>query len=130
MRRSITILTAAAITALVVPAAAPARGGGGGGTISSHGKCSAASRSKIKVKPRDGRLEVEFEVDQNRNGVKWNWKLKDNSAVVFHGTATTKDPSGSFSIERKINDSPGSDVVVGIGRNPKSGERCVANVTA
>ena len=127
MRRITTILAATAIAAIAVPASAPASGGGG--TIRSPGKCSAASTSKIKVKPRDGRLEVELEVDQNRNGVKWNWKLKDNSALVFHGTATTKAPSGSFSVERKINDSAGNDDVVGIGRNPKSGERCVANVT-
>jgi hypothetical protein len=128
MRLSISILIAAAIAALAVPAAAPASGGGGGG-ISSAGKCTAASSSKIKVRPRDGRLEVEFEVDQNRNGVKWNVRLKDNSTVVFLGSAITKGPSGSFSIERKINDTAGSDVVTGIGRNPKSGERCVARVT-
>ena len=87
------------------------------------------ARRKSRSSPATAASRSEFEVDQNRNGVKWNWKLKDNSAVVFHGTATTKPPSGSFSVERKINDSAGSDAVVGIGRNPKSGERCVAKVT-
>ena len=79
--------------------------------------------------PSNGGLEVEFEVDQNQAGVKWNVRLKDNSEAVFRGSATTKPPSGSFSIERRINDNPGSDAIVGIGRNPKSGERCVAKVT-
>ncbi len=129
MRRSIPILATVALTALAGPAAASASGGGGGGTVRSAGTCTAASTSKIKVKPRDGRLEVEFEVDQNRTGAKWKWKLKDNSDVVFDGTATTKPPSGSFSVERKINDSAGGDAVVGVARNPKSGERCVAKVT-
>ncbi len=123
---SISILAAAAIAALAVPVAAPASGGGGG--VSNAGTCSGASTSKIKAKPDNGRIEVEFEVDQNRNGVKWNVKLKDNSAVAFTGTATTKGPSGSFSVRRKIGDAAGGDSIVGIGRNPKSGERCVAKV--
>ena len=30
---------------------------------------------KLKLSPEDGRLEVEIEVDQNRNGVQWTWTL-------------------------------------------------------
>ena len=33
------------------------------------GKCTDGSTSKLKVKPDNERLETEFEVDQNRNGV-------------------------------------------------------------
>ena len=33
------------------------------------GSCSGGSTAKLKVKHDDGRLETEFEVDQNRNGV-------------------------------------------------------------
>ncbi len=124
MKRSITILAVAAIAGLAVPAAASAND-----DVRSAGKCSLGSTSKIKVKPRDGGLEVEFEVDQNRNGVKWNVKLKDNSEVVFQGKATTQAPSGSFSVERRVADQPGTDTLVGIGRNPASGERCVAEVS-
>ncbi len=124
MKRSITILAVAAIAGLTLPAAASADD-----AVRSAGKCSLASTSKIKVKARDGGLEVEFEVDQNRNGVKWNVKLKDNSEVAFRGNATTKAPSGSFSVERRLADQPGTDALVGIGRNPASGERCVAEVS-
>ena len=31
-----------------------------------------ASTSKLKLSDEDGRIEVEFEVDQNRNGVRWD----------------------------------------------------------
>ena len=128
MRRiMISVLAAAATFALAIPAGAPARGGGN--EVSSAGKCTAASTSKIKVKPDNGRLDVEFEVDQNRSGVKWHVRLKDNSDVVFRGSATTQPPSGSFSVEKKINNRAGSDRIVGIGRNRQSGERCVASVT-
>jgi hypothetical protein len=127
MKKGISVLAATAIAALVIPVTAPASGGGG--DVRSAGKCTGASSSKIKVKPDNGRLEVEFEVDQNRSGVKWHVKLKDNGAVAFRGTATTKGPSGSFSIARKIDNAAGKDHVAGIARNHKSGERCVARVT-
>ena len=35
------------------------------------GKCSKASTSKLKLSREDAGTEVEFEVDQNRNGVRW-----------------------------------------------------------
>jgi hypothetical protein len=96
--------------------------------VRSAGSCTGNSSSKIKAKPRDGKLEVEFEVDQNRNGVKWKVRLKDNGKRVFRGTARTRGPSGSFSIERKIADLRGTDALKGIGKNPASGERCVAKL--
>ena len=120
----IPLTTAAAAMALAVPAAS----GSGSDDIRKTGTCTGSSSSKIKAKPRDGRLEVEFEVDQNRNGVKWKVRLKDNGKRVFRGTARTKAPSGSFSIERKIANRPGTDSLKGIGKNPATGERCVAKL--
>ncbi len=125
MNRTTAILAAAAVAAIAVPTIASANDA----DIRSTGKCSATSTSKIKVKPRDGGLEVEFEVDQNVNGVNWKVKLKDNSNVVFRGNAVTKGPSGSFSIERNLADQAGRDDLKGVGRNPVTGERCVATVS-
>jgi hypothetical protein len=114
-------------TALVSLAAVAAPGvASAGDDVRSAGKCSGASTSKIKAKARDGKLEVEFEVDQNKNGVPWKVKIKDNGDVQFRGTVKTKAPSGSFSIETKIADQPGADSIKGIGRNEQTGERCVA----
>ena len=42
------------------------------GDIRVRGTCTKASTSKLKLSEEDGRIEVEFEVDQNRNGVRWN----------------------------------------------------------
>lgn len=117
-------LVATALAALAAPGLSAA-----GDDVRKAGKCSGSSTSKIKAKARDGRLEVEFEVDQNRNGVPWKVKIKDNGNVQFRGTATTRPPSGSFSVERRIGDQPGADAIKGIGRNPATGERCVADLT-
>ena len=93
------------------------------------GSCTAASDWKLKVKPDDGRLEVEFEVDQNRNGVQWRVVLKNDGAAFFRGQATTRAPSGSFSIERRSTNGPGSDKVVARATNPASGEVCRGTIT-
>ena len=125
MKKAFIATAAVSLAAAIVPAIAPASGGG---DVRSTGKCSGSSTSKIKVKPDDGRLEVEFEVDQNKNGARWKVRIKDNGKVAFRGSARTKAPSGSFSVEKRIDNQPGTDRVKGIGRNPATGERCVAKV--
>jgi hypothetical protein len=93
------------------------------------GTCTVRSTSKIKVKEEDGgRLEVEFEVDQNRKGQKWGVVLKRNGSVVARTSALTKAPSGSFSVQRLIGDRAGADTVTGVARNTDTGETCTARV--
>lgn len=92
------------------------------------GRCDGRSTSKLKVKHDDGRIEAEFEVDQNRNGVKWGVQIRRNGRVVVSTSATTRGPSGSFSVERKIADGAGSDRVSARAVSP-SGEICTAAAT-
>ena len=89
------------------------------------GRCSGRSSAKLKVKPDDGRLEAEFEVDQNRNGVTWSVRLRRDGRVVSRGRATTKAPSGSFSFERRI---ASGHRITATATSP-SGETCRASVT-
>lgn len=126
MKIKISILGAIAAAALV---ALPSAASASGDDIRRAGECTGGTTSKIKVKPDDGVLEVEFEVDQNQTGVKWKVKIKDNSEVVFKGAARTRGPSGSFDIERRIPNQSGTDSIVGTARNTKSGERCAAKVS-
>jgi hypothetical protein len=105
-------------------------GGGGAHRVArAAGTCTVRSTSKIKVKQEDGgRLDVEFEVDQNRNGQKWGVVLKRNGAVVTRTSALTKAPSGSFSVERLIGDRAGADTVTGVARNAGTRETCTVRV--
>jgi hypothetical protein len=155
--RTITLSLALALTALA-PAAAPARhgaddppgddrggqraaddsgssssgSGSSGGSKADRrlvtGTCTGRSRAKLKVKPDDGRLETEFEVDQNRNGVRWRVTLRRNGAVAVTTRATTRAPSGSFSVERRLANRAGSDTISARATSP-SGEVCTARVT-
>jgi hypothetical protein len=93
------------------------------------GQCTGSSRVKLKVKNEDrSRLEVEFEVDQNRAGDRWATVITRNGRSVLRRAYVTRPPSGSFEARRILRDTAGRDVVVGIARNTSTGERCRARV--
>lgn len=145
--RAIALSLALAVTALA-PAAAIAKNGaddgpgddrggdrsgdtrGGGGDRAKFGtaNCSGNASAKIKAKHDDGRIEVEFEVDQNRNGVRWNVSIRRNGVRAVSTTATTTAPSGSFSVERKIANGAGADRITARATS-SSGQVCTGSVT-
>ena len=124
--RSISIGLAAVAIALV-PGGAFARGGDNDVTRVA-GTCTGGASSKLKSKPDDGRLETEFEVDQNRNGVTWKVRFRLNGERVVKTQATTQAPSGSFEVERRLANAPGSDHIVARAISP-SGQVCKAGLT-
>ena len=83
----------------------------GDGEVRTNGTCSNGATWKLKAKPDNDRIEVEFEVDTNRNGQTWGVVLRDNGTLVYRGTHTTVAPSGSFSVERRIANRAGTDVI-------------------
>ena len=99
------------------------------GDIRKTASCSGASTVKLKIGARDGGFEVEGEVDQNRNGVTWNWTFKNDGAKFAGGSSLTKAPSGSFSVERRSANGAGSDTIVFRAVNPASGEVCRISAT-
>jgi hypothetical protein len=92
------------------------------------GSCTGRSSAKLKAKPDDGRLEVEFEVDQNRNGVAWTVRISRDGKLAVSTRASTRAPSGSFSVERRIGNPAGSDRIAARATSP-SGEICKASLT-
>lgn len=115
---------AAALAAgLLLLTASPAASAKAGDVVRT-GRCTGASTWKLKVKPDNGRIEAEFEVDQNRNGVRWTVLMGDNGVRVFSGSAVTVAPSGSFEVNRLIPNRAGSDTIVARATNPATGEVC------
>lgn len=119
---SVAILAGAALS---MPAAIAAKGS----AVIRTGGCTAASDWKLKVKPDNGRLELEFEVDQNRNGKTWNVVLKQNGTQFWAGQKVTKAPSGSFSVTKRTNNAAGTDSFTARATNPVTGEVCLATVS-
>ena len=90
-------------------AAHPSSLRGGDDEVISVGSCSGGARWKLKVKPDDGRLEVEGEVDSSVAGQRWRWTLRHNGSVTDRGYGTTTGRSGSFDVERMLVDIAGTD---------------------
>jgi hypothetical protein len=119
-------VTALITSALVVTtlAAAPMTVSAKDGDVVRRGSCTMRSDWKLKLSPENGRIEVEFEVDQNRNGQRWVVKLKRNGNLFYRGSHTTQPPSGSFVVRRVTRNSAGADRIVARARNVNSGEVC------
>lgn len=109
-----TALATVAVAALSLPVGlvAPAiasHGGGGGDDVRRSGGCSGSAHWKLKAKSDDGRIEVESEIDSNKSGQVWSWKLKHNGSVSARGTNKTGGPSGSFEVKRRMANLAGTD---------------------
>ena len=118
---------AALALVLALAPAALARGGKDDREVLRRGTCSAGTTWKLKVKTDDGRLETEFEVDQNRIGRRWRVTLVRGGTVVFRGIRTTVAPSGSFEVNRLL--AGGGGRVSATATAMAGGETCRAAVT-
>ena len=104
-------LALVAAVALSIAGAASARGGGNESRIKS-GSCSGSATWKLKAKLDDGRIETEFEVDQNRVGRRWHVKIRRNGVLAFDGIRVKLAPSGSFEVRRRLGNAAGPDRIV------------------
>ena len=124
MNRMMGAIAASTIGAalLLAPAAAAKDG-----DVRVAGTCTQATSSKLKLSEEDGRIEVEFEVDQNRNGVRWTVVLFRNGTQVARRVRITRGPSGSFEARFVTGNSQGVDRFV--ARAMRAGERCSASAS-
>jgi len=126
-KRTLTLASVVALTgAMLVAGGAPAQAKDG--DVIKRGSCSGASDWKLKASPDNGRIEVEGEVDSNRNGQTWRWRILHNGTVSAKGTATTVAPSGSFSVRRLVVDAAGTDRIGWRATNPATGETCTGSL--
>jgi hypothetical protein len=125
MKRIVTLLTlAGAVTAAVLPAAADAKHRA---VSKASAECSGAAVGKLKAKPDGRRLQVEFEVDSNRNRQAWRVVLKRNGATIYRATKRTHAPSGSFAVHKLTANPAGVDKITARATGP-GGQVCVATV--
>ena len=116
---AVAVVAAASLVAVAGPAEAS-----GGNDVVKRGNCARTTDWKLKVGPDDGRLEVEGEIDSNRNGQTWTWLIRHNGSVSARGTKTTRAPSGSFEVRRVLVNMPGTDTIVFRATNTRNGEVC------
>ncbi len=92
-------------------------------------RCSMGSEVKLDLSPENGRVEVEVEVDENRNGSRWSVVANRNGSRIITRTAVTRAPSGSFEVRRVV--APGSPrtTVVAVAKRAATGEVCRIRAT-
>jgi hypothetical protein len=92
------------------------------------GKCTGKSTAKLKLQPDNGKIEVEFEVDQNKNNVSWKYTLKRAGTTLASGIKVTQAPSGSFTARRRVSDAAGPDTITARATR-SNGEVCTLRAT-
>ncbi|MEQ1786962.1 MAG: hypothetical protein ABL966_07910 [Acidimicrobiales bacterium] len=128
-KRHSRMLAVTAGALLIVGAASASPAEAKAGDVKVSGSCTGNTDWKLKLGPRTGAIETEFEVDSNRVGQRWSVSITDNGARVFTGTGTTVAPSGSFTVERRIPNRVGRDNIVARATNAATGESCVARAS-
>jgi len=118
--------TVAGVALVLVAAAVPAAPAAPlkDGDVLVAGRCTGPSTSKLKLSEENGRIEVEFEVDQNRVGRRWAVVLRRNGSVVSRQTRVTRGPSGSFEARLLARNLAGTDRFVATAT--RAGESCSA----
>ena len=114
----LTLVLTGALALLAVGSPALAKDG----DVLVRGTCTARSAAKLKLSSEDSRIEVEVEVDQNRNGVPWTVVLTRDGRRVARATRVTKAPSGSFSLRKLVSNPAGVDVIRAVAT--RRGETC------
>jgi hypothetical protein len=127
MRSRIVVMMLAALTMLGLVAAPAAQAKEG--DVIRRGSCSGRSDWKLKLSPQDGRIEAEFEVDQNVSGERWRVRIRHEGELAFRGRRTTRGASGSFEVRIVEPDRSGADRFVARARNLSSGEVCRGSAT-
>ncbi len=123
MRKTIGTIAATAMGAAILATGAAAKHG----DVLVAGTCTGPSAAKLKLSEEDGGIEVEFEVDQNRNGVRWTVTLFRNGGQVARRLRVTRGPSGSFEARFVTANRPGIDRFV--AKATRAGERCSARAS-
>jgi hypothetical protein len=126
MRHPARLISLAVLTAATTATALPALANDS--DVIRRGNCSGTTNWKLKASPENGRIEVEGEIDSNKVGQSWSWKLKHNGSLSAKGQATTKAPSGSFERSRTVVNAQGDDTLVFRAENVRSGEVCRARL--
>ncbi len=102
------VLALVTATTLLPAASAQAKDG----DIIKRGNCSGSADWKLKASPEDGRIEVEGEVDSNKSGQSWKWRILHNGSLSDKGTKSTAGASGSFEVRRVLVNVKGDDRIV------------------
>jgi hypothetical protein len=119
------LVSVLALVAVVGPVAAFADEGRH--EVRATGACSGVAASKLRLKGRDDRIELRFEVAHGRPGI-WRVIVVHERRVVWKSSIRVTRSGGSFEVRRMLADLPGADTVSARALGPR-GVVCRAAAT-
>jgi hypothetical protein len=102
------LLIALALVAVVGPVTA--LGKDGRDEVRVTGVCSGLAASKLRLRGRDDRIELRFEVERGRPGV-WSVVVVHERRVAWKGSIRATRSGGTFEVRRMLRDLPGADTI-------------------
>lgn len=93
------------------------------GDVIARSQGTGGSTCKLKASPQNGRIEVEYELDQARPGHRWQIVLKKNKRRILRTTQTV-NIQGNIELRKLTGDGPGRERISARARNLLTGERC------
>ncbi|HEY9828900.1 MAG TPA: hypothetical protein V6D19_26070 [Stenomitos sp.] len=119
-----TSLVLSGLSSIALLATVPTLSQAKDGDVITTGTCSVSSTWKLKASPENGKIEIEFEVDQGKVGQTWSNVIRRNGVIVFRGNRITQGASGSYTIRKVISNAPGDDSITARAKNLSTGEVC------
>jgi hypothetical protein len=104
----------------------PATAGASGGEVRVSGTCGSGASSSLRLKPRDGAIELRFEARHGRGSPRWRVVIVQERRVVWRGRPRAHD--GRVRVRRDLVDLSGVDGIRVTASGP-GGLRCVAAAT-
>jgi hypothetical protein len=128
-RASLAVVGAVAALALAVPDSGFGQGSKDGSPeVRVAGACSGGAKASLRLRAKDGAIELRFEVDHARVAGTWRVALVHERRVTWRGSAGTTRSSGSFHVEKALPDLPGYDAVTARAWGP-AGLACRVTAT-
>lgn len=122
------VLVPLAVGLILLVAAPTAAAKDRGPEIRVTGVCGGRATAELRLRSREGRIEMRFEVEHSRTDVAWRVVVVHERRVAWKGTVRTTRPGGSFELRRTLNDLSGADAVVVRALGPQ-GLVCRAGAT-
>lgn len=119
------------VLALAFPAAAgAARGSGDDGQREAHatGSCGRGASAELRLRARDGAIELEFRLQGRRAGEAWRTVVSHERRVALRRTLRTSRTSRSARLRTRLDDYGGADGISVRAAGP-AGVVCTAAAT-
>jgi hypothetical protein len=125
LRIGLVVALAAVAIFVAVDSAAARSLKDGRGEVRVAGSCSGTTTSKLRLRARDGALELEFELEHSRPRALWYIAIVHERRVVWRGTRRASIAGAAFELDRRLPDLVGPDSVTVTAWGP-AGATCRA----